>query len=206
MLLSSSMQCDALSSVCKCSSKHTGSRSALTHCAALLQALENRTLDSKREMDIMNALDEMQSLNKRHERVDTAAALAALQRSADSEQARRPLCISPSTASEGSVLFELPHQCVLHVMCSSAAACTIVAYNLVSHRCRIFGHLRLLLCRFACHSQDKVCLWAYAACRIRACCVGTLLEHARAVGFIAAQLFLDVLLTTCLKYDGARNM
>lgn len=58
------------------------------------QALENRTLDSKREMDIMNALDEMQSLNKRHERVDTAAALAALQRSADSEQARRLLCIS----------------------------------------------------------------------------------------------------------------
>jgi len=45
-------------------------------------------LDSKREMDIMNALDEMQSLNKRHERVDTAAALAALQRSAESEQAR----------------------------------------------------------------------------------------------------------------------
>ncbi|KAK9826351.1 hypothetical protein WJX81_001008 [Elliptochloris bilobata] len=51
-----------------------------------MKALENRTLDSKREMDIMNALDEMQSLNKRHERVDTAAALAALQRSADSEQ------------------------------------------------------------------------------------------------------------------------
>jgi hypothetical protein len=28
-------------------------------------ALENRTLESKREMDIMAALDEMQSLNKR---------------------------------------------------------------------------------------------------------------------------------------------
>jgi len=59
------------------------------------QALENRTLDSKREMDIMNALDEMQSLNKRHERVDTAAALAALQRSAESEQARAPPAHAP---------------------------------------------------------------------------------------------------------------
>ena len=47
-----------------------------------MKALENRTLDSKREMDIMNALDEMQSLNARHERVDTEAALAALRRSA----------------------------------------------------------------------------------------------------------------------------
>ena len=57
-----------------------------------MKALENRTLDSKREMDIMAALDELQTLNKRQARVDTEAALAALHRSAavdDDDQARR---------------------------------------------------------------------------------------------------------------------
>ena len=56
-----------------------------------MKALENRTLDSKREMDIMAALDELQTLNKRQARVDTEAALAALHRSAavdDDDQAR----------------------------------------------------------------------------------------------------------------------
>eukprot|EP00887_Chlorella_sp_A99_P005032 scaffold4.g5032.t1 len=61
-----------------------------------MKALENRTLDSKREMDIMTALDEMRSLKARHEQaraaagvvatVDTEAALAALKRSAEAEQ------------------------------------------------------------------------------------------------------------------------
>jgi hypothetical protein len=46
-----------------------------------MKALENRTLDSKREMDIMSALDEMRSLKSRHEGVDIEAALAALRRS-----------------------------------------------------------------------------------------------------------------------------
>jgi len=50
-----------------------------------MQALENRTLDSKREMDIMSALDELKSMSSRHERVDTEAALAALRRSAAEE-------------------------------------------------------------------------------------------------------------------------
>ena len=58
-----------------------------------MKALENRTLDSKREMDIMAALDELQTLNKRQARVDTEAALAALHRSAavsEDDQARPP--------------------------------------------------------------------------------------------------------------------
>ena len=42
--------------------------------------LENRTHDSKVELDIMNALDEMQSLNARHERVPSEQALAAVLR------------------------------------------------------------------------------------------------------------------------------
>ena len=57
------------------------------HPLSLLQALENRTLDSKREMDIMNALDEMKSLKSRQEKVDSNALLAALQRSADDDRA-----------------------------------------------------------------------------------------------------------------------
>ena len=55
--------------------------------ATVMQALENRTMDSKREMDIMNALDEMKSLKSRQEKVDTEALLGALQRSADEDRA-----------------------------------------------------------------------------------------------------------------------
>jgi hypothetical protein len=47
-----------------------------------MKALENRTLDSKREMDIMAALDELRSINARNSKVSTEAALAALQRQA----------------------------------------------------------------------------------------------------------------------------
>ncbi|KAF6251811.1 hypothetical protein COO60DRAFT_1464035 [Scenedesmus sp. NREL 46B-D3] len=45
-----------------------------------MKALENRTKDSKREMDIMEALDEMRSLKARHAGITTENALAALQR------------------------------------------------------------------------------------------------------------------------------
>jgi len=36
-----------------------------------MKALENRTMDSKTEMDILDALDELKSLNARHAKVDT---------------------------------------------------------------------------------------------------------------------------------------
>lgn len=47
-----------------------------------MKALENRTLESKREMDLMDALDEMRSLRARHAGVTTEQALAALAREA----------------------------------------------------------------------------------------------------------------------------
>lgn len=43
-----------------------------------MRALENRTLDSKTEMDILDALDETLAINRRHERVDTDALLASI--------------------------------------------------------------------------------------------------------------------------------
>ena len=43
-----------------------------------MRALENRTADSKREMDLLNALDELRSLNDRNVDLDTADVLARL--------------------------------------------------------------------------------------------------------------------------------
>ena len=40
-----------------------------------MKSLENRTLDSKIEMDVLDALDEIKAINQRHERVDTEALL-----------------------------------------------------------------------------------------------------------------------------------
>lgn len=40
-----------------------------------MKALENRTADSKREMDILDALDELRTRNARNERVDANSAL-----------------------------------------------------------------------------------------------------------------------------------
>lgn len=44
-----------------------------------MKALENRTLDSKVEMDILDALDEIRAINHRHERIDTDEVLEKLQ-------------------------------------------------------------------------------------------------------------------------------
>jgi len=43
-----------------------------------MRALENRTLDSKIEMDVLDALDAIKAVNQRHERVDTNKVLGLL--------------------------------------------------------------------------------------------------------------------------------
>ena len=51
-----------------------------------MQALENRTLESKREMDIMAALDEMRTLNQRHAKISNADAIGAIHDKIDAER------------------------------------------------------------------------------------------------------------------------
>jgi hypothetical protein len=51
-----------------------------------MKALENRTKESKREMDILAALDEMKSLSSRHATVTYDQALQAIIRRKEQEQ------------------------------------------------------------------------------------------------------------------------
>ena len=44
-----------------------------------MKGLENRTMDSKMEMDVLDALDEITAINRRHERIDTDKLLETVQ-------------------------------------------------------------------------------------------------------------------------------
>lgn len=53
-----------------------------------MRALENRTLDSKIEMDVMDALDAIKAVNQRHERVDTNKVLGLLNQKEDQKNSK----------------------------------------------------------------------------------------------------------------------
>ena len=59
-----------------------------------LKALENKAIDSKREIDIAEGLDELRTVNARLEHVDTDALLISLQEKQKDEQAVKKLRLS----------------------------------------------------------------------------------------------------------------
>ncbi len=62
-----------------------------------MKALENRTLDSKIEMDVLDALDEIKSINQRHERIDTNKLITSLYRDKEAAEADSKLLVNRAT-------------------------------------------------------------------------------------------------------------
>lgn len=68
--------------------------------ADAMKSLENRTMDSKMEMDVLDALDEIKAMNQRYERVDTES---ILRRREEAEKAKSEANRGLSTEDEALV-------------------------------------------------------------------------------------------------------
>lgn len=68
-----------------------------------IKALENRQIDSKREMDVLSALDELRSLNARKQKLSFEQVLSALKNSETEDSKKRPL---PEKAEEDEIAEE----------------------------------------------------------------------------------------------------
>eukprot|EP01039_Chlorochromonas_danica_P000030 gene30-33_t len=62
-----------------------------------MKALENRTLDNKMEMDVLDALDEIKAMNQKHNRVHADKVLESIQRRA--EKVAEPKSVSTVSSS-----------------------------------------------------------------------------------------------------------
>ena len=69
-----------------------------------MKALENRTIDNKVEMDVLDALDEIKAINQRHERIDTNQLLASLNGKNKSQNATNDCTSSSLNAAEEELL------------------------------------------------------------------------------------------------------
>jgi hypothetical protein len=70
-----------------------------------MKALENRTLESKREMDILDALDEIRSKNSLLEKVDASAVLDRIHQEKLSSQLEAELAINEQDLAVASAFF-----------------------------------------------------------------------------------------------------
>ena len=68
-----------------------------------MKALENRTLDNKIEMDVLDALDEIKAINKRHERVDTNKLLNSIGSSSSPSSSSGVVANNSSATADSSL-------------------------------------------------------------------------------------------------------
>jgi hypothetical protein len=69
-----------------------------------MKALENKTMDNKVEMDILDALDEIKAINQRHHTVDTDKVLNAINQKSSSSQVAAPAEEEKLSAEDEAIL------------------------------------------------------------------------------------------------------